>query len=75
MNPLFLQQAKQVWPGLNAQEIALVLWVLTKYPLEDPEDSLRALKNAYERSGGDLLHALNQADEERTKNLTGGRGS
>lgn len=62
-----LQQAKQVWPGLNAKELDLVLWTCTTYPTGDQSEVLADLKNAYEKSGGDLLQALNQADQQKSQ--------
>lgn len=60
------QRAKEIWPGLNSQEINLALWTCTTYPTGNGEDILLALKNAYEKSGGDLWIALHQADQQRT---------
>lgn len=62
-----LQQARQVWPGLNTNDLNLILWSCTTYPTGGEQEVLAALKNVYEKSGGDLLQALNQADEQRSQ--------
>ena len=68
MNHL-LQRAKKVCPGLTEVEIDVLMWACTEYPEGRPDVILAALKDAYETSGGDLLQALNQADEQRTARM------
>lgn len=70
MNPIFVQQAKQIWPGANDREIDILMWACTEYPEGPPDEVLAALKDAYSKSGGDLMQALHLADERETKRLT-----
>lgn len=73
MIPATLQQkAKQIWPGLSANELDTALWSLTTYPTGNESLILSDLKTAYNKSGGDLWQALNQADEERTARMQRG---
>jgi len=65
-------KAKKIWRGLTDIEMDSVLWGCTNYPIGDEQEVLAALKDVYERSGGDLLIALNEADQQRS---TGKRGS
>lgn len=64
-----LQRAKQIWPGLSEADLKLVLWTFTEYPAGKDEDTLRALSDAYSKSGGDLLQALHLADKERNQSI------
>lgn len=59
-------KAKQVWPGLSQSEMNTVLWACTTYPVGDEDRVLGELRQAFIKSGGDVWHALNQADEART---------
>lgn len=61
-----LQRAKQIWPGLSSADLNIALWSLTTYPSGKDDDILAALNDAYSKSGGDLLQALNLADQVRT---------
>jgi hypothetical protein len=63
MNPDFAEKCRLTWPGLNSQEMSAALWSLTTFPMGNEDEVLAALKDAYEKSGGDLLQAFNQADE------------
>jgi len=62
-----LERAKKIWPGLSEADLKLVLWTFTQYPTGKDEDVLRALSDAYSKSGGDLLQALYLADKERNQ--------
>lgn len=68
-----LQRAKQIWPGLSEADLRLVLWTFTEYPAGKDEDTLRALSDAYRKSGGDLLLALVQADQSRSQMYISGQ--
>jgi hypothetical protein len=57
-----LQRAKQIWPGLNSQELNLALWTCTTFPTGDEATILADLETAYNQSGGDLWIALHKAD-------------
>jgi len=59
-------RAKQIWPGLSNQELDIVLWSCTTFPSGNEDDILAVLKDAYLKSGGDLLQALHQADQTQT---------
>lgn len=61
-----LQRAKQIWPGLSEADLKIALWSLTTFPSGNEDEVLAALKDAYSKSGGDLLQALNLADQART---------
>ena len=61
-----LQRAKQIWPGLSSADLNIALWSLTTFPSGNEDEVLAALKDAYSKSGGDLLQALHQADQQRT---------
>jgi hypothetical protein len=69
----FLQQAKRIWPGLSDKDMSIVLWSLTKYPMGDQDEVLADLRNAYEKSGGDFLQALHQADLAISQRFTSGQ--
>lgn len=56
-------RAKQIWPGLSSAELNIALWSLTTFPSGNEDDILRALGDAYQKSGGDLLQALQIADQ------------
>ena len=56
-------RAKQIWPGLSSADLNIALWSLTTFPLGNEDDILAALKDAYSKSGGDLLQALQLADQ------------
>jgi hypothetical protein len=57
-----LDRAKQVWRGLNEQELKLALWTCTTYPTGDEATILADLQKANHDSGGDLWLALHKAD-------------
>lgn len=61
-----LERAKSAWPGLSTADLKIALWSLTTYPAGDPDEVLAALKSVYEKSDGDLLRALQLADEAQT---------
>ena len=56
-------RAKLIWPGLSSADLNIALWSLTTFPMGEPDEVLRALKDAYQKSGGDLLQALQIADQ------------
>ena len=60
------QEARKTWPGLSSADLNIALWSLTTFPMGEPDEVLRALKDAYLKSGGDLLQALHQADQTQT---------
>lgn len=62
-----MQRAKQIWPGLSESDMKIALWSLTTFPSGKDEEVLAALRDAYSKSGGDLLQALHQADEAQSK--------
>lgn len=64
-----LERAKKIWPGLSEADLKLVLWTFTQYPGGKDEDTLRALSDAYNKSGGDLLQALHLADRQRNQSI------
>jgi len=68
-----LQRAKLIWPGLSSADLNIALWSLTTYPSGKDDDILAALKDAYNKSGGDLLLALVQADQSRSQMYTSGQ--
>lgn len=68
-----LQRAKGIWKGLTDKEVDILMWACTEYPEGPPEDVLADLKDAYEKSGGDLLQALHQADLSRSRAGNSGR--
>jgi len=57
-----LDRAKSTWPGLSQTDLKIALWSLTTYPTGDPDEVLAVLKDAYNKSDGNLLSALEQAD-------------
>lgn len=59
-------EAKKIWRGLTDKEIDILMWACTEYPEGPPDGVLAALRDYYERSGGDLLQALTLADQART---------
>jgi hypothetical protein len=65
-----LQRAKQVWPGLSESDLKIALWSLTTYPSGKETDVLDALRSAYIESDGNLLQALQRADEAIVKMQT-----
>lgn len=69
MNTTVLDKARRIWPGLSASDLDKVLWSLTTFPVGNPEDVLRDLRDAYVKSGGDFLQALYMADEERNRSI------
>lgn len=64
-----LLEAKKIWPGLSQSDLEIALWSLTTYPAGESSDVLRALRDAYNKSGGDFLQALHMADEARNQKI------
>lgn len=60
------QEARKTWPGLSSADLNIALWSLTTFPSGNEDEVLAALKDAYSKSGGDLLQALHLADQART---------
>lgn len=69
MSPSFADKCKEIWPGLNSQEMSAALWSLTTFPMGNEEEVLAALKDAWKKSEGDLLRAFVQADEAISADL------
>lgn len=65
-----LSQAKQIWPGPCEKDLKLILSLFTTYPMGDPKEVLADLKDAYQKSDGNLLSALEQAEEKLVKQQT-----
>lgn len=65
-----LNRAKTTWPGLCKKDLEIALWSLTTYPAGKDDEVLAALKDAYNRSDGNLLSALEQADQRLVKQQT-----
>lgn len=63
------QKAKQVWPGLSSADLKIALWSLTTYPTGNEDEVLAALRDAYNKSGGDFLQALHLADQQRNQDI------
>lgn len=61
------RRAREVWPGLNDKEIDIVLWSCTTFPVGSDNEVLAALRDAYSKSDGNLLAALEAADRERSQ--------
>lgn len=62
-----LSRAKQIWPGLCQNDLKLMLSLVTTYPMGDPKEVLADLKDAYNKSDGNFLLALEQAEEKLVK--------
>lgn len=62
----FLILAAKIWPKLSNEELSVLLWSITTYPMGAQDEVLAALTLAYEKSGGDFVQAMLNRDEALT---------
>lgn len=67
MSNNLLKHAAQVWPGLCQNDLKLILSLVTTYPTGKESEVLADLKDAYQKSDGNFLLALEQAEERLIK--------
>lgn len=62
-----LKHAAATWPGLCQNDLKLMLSLVTTYPMGKEDAILRDLRDAYNKSDGNFLLALEQAEERLVK--------
>jgi hypothetical protein len=59
-----IDKVKEVWPGASDEAAESLLWEASSFPFSDEESVMAQLKASYEKFGGDVRLAIDDAYAE-----------